>query len=725
MTAHVSTEAPSLCDSNPEAPAALVKLVDSMLAKDPAQRPQTPAEVAERLSQLARGADLAGLIGAGLSATGPPQQLDSTTASAASPSTQPWLRRPVPVFTAIAAGVVGLFVGLFGGWLIKIKHPDGTQIAVEAPAGSEITLEAVDAPTGAAAAAGIDGQPTQAGETAAAEASGSALLQFAVLPDESEASVMLRQRNDVPPSEQQQPLPPGSGIFYPVGEDVEVPMSVTHKGVRYQLVKDSPESLITWDQIRGHILTAMTRGGQQGTTIELSFDESLAERMRVLTRNNLNRRLAIIFNGRIVSAPRILSEIGSQAMITGVFSSEEVRFLMQSIDGGLVVPMRGSANATINEAAMGPAQPLQGLWKVDTSIVDQPITPPDGLVVAFDDARFYVVLQGEIEQVGTYTLDEPDKDGSGKMTLVGQFVESPTEQTATYRFLPDGRLQIDIAAGAAGKSPSGSLAAGPTQTITCARIGDLPSDVSSAEFKFIMDSFSDGTKQDRALAQSVFVITQIKQVGVDAYLSATTRVKAAANASKTRMHLKMIGIAFHNFNDVYKKLPGSANHKEGSTGVPKDAKIFPFSWRVAILPFIEQKELFEQYRFDQPWDSEANLKLLDKMPETYRSPFASQDQPSGHTNYQGFVSDASALAKDGGLSFRDLRDGTSNTLLLVETKSSVPWTKPQDIEGEPEYFDDQPLTFLMADGSVRTMNPIDKEELAKMITRDGGEVVRP
>ena len=113
------------------------------------------------------------------------------------------------------------------------------------------------------------------------------------------------------------------------------------------------------------------------------------------------------------------------------------------------------------------------------------------------------------------------------------------------------------------------------------------------------------------------------------------------------------------------------------------------------------------------------------MPQIYRSPFAPAEQPSGHTNYQGFVTGASALGKDDGLPFREVRDGTSNTLLLVETKNAVPWTKPQDIEGEAEYFDDHPLIYLTCDGSVRTMDPIDKEKLAKMITRDGREVVQP
>jgi serine/threonine protein kinase len=725
MTAHVSTAAPSLSDCCPNAPAALVKLVDSMLAKDPANRPQTPADVAQRLARLAKDADLPRLIETALSATAPAQPQDSTTASAASPATGPWLRRPVPVFIAIAAGLVGLFVGLCGGWLIKIKYPDGTQVEVGGPKGSEISMEWKEDPTPPAAASGLGGQPPPAGGTAATAASEPALLQFAVLPDESEASVMLRKRNDVPPSQQQQPLPPGSGIYYPVGEDVDVPMSLTHKGVRYQLVKDSPQSIITWEQIRGHIRSAMSRGGHQGTTIEIEFDASLAERMGVLTRSNLNRRMAIIFNGRIVSAPRILSEIGSKAMITGVFSSEEVRFLMQSIDGGLVVPMRG-ASTPPQEVVPDFAQRLQGFWKIDGLSDSEPVEFPDDLVVAFDGERYFVVVDGQLQQSGPYTLDEKPGDDSGGKISLGSDIDSDGDmQLGIYRFLGDGRLRFELDAKVRTRPPSALGTRASSESFTCSRIGEFPPDMASTEFKAIINSLSDGTPQSGALTRSVLTIMQAKQMGVEELLDARQRIMGAVGAQRTKNNLKQIGLGFHNFHDVYRKLPGSANQKEGSAGVRKGAKTFPFSWRVAILPFVEQQALFEQYRFDQPWDSESNLKLLDQMPEVYRSPFAAADQPSGHANYQGFVTGQSALGKDDGLPFREFRDGTSNTLLLVETKDSVPWTKPQDIEGEPEYFDDHPMTYLMCDGSVRTMDPIDKEKLAKMITRDGREIVQP
>ncbi|MCA9205783.1 MAG: DUF1559 domain-containing protein, partial [Planctomycetales bacterium] len=82
--------------------------------------------------------------------------------------------------------------------------------------------------------------------------------------------------------------------------------------------------------------------------------------------------------------------------------------------------------------------------------------------------------------------------------------------------------------------------------------------------------------------------------------------------------------------------------------------------------------------------------------------------------------------------FRDIIDGTSNTLMLVESKRPVPWTKPEDIpfstEGAlPEIGGWHPQGFLTAfcDGSVIFMpDTIPSDELRNFIQRNDGKVVR-
>src|SRR5690606_11232700 len=191
-----------------------------------------------------------------------------------------------------------------------------------------------------------------------------------------------------------------------------------------------------------------------------------------------------------------------------------------------------------------------------------------------------------------------------------------------------------------------------------------------------------------------------------------------------------IGIAMQNFHDSYRKLPGSSNVREGGLR-PSSGEFHPFSWRVAILPFVENNELFEAYRFDQPWDGPDNLKLLERMPEVYRSPFASAEfveVPQGHTLYQGLVGPQTALGPSDGEVFQTFTDGTSKTLLIVESLAAVPWTKPEDLPYQSaedarriQPLLGQPLSFVTADATPHFMDPVDYDRLTKLITRNGGE----
>ncbi len=102
----------------------------------------------------------------------------------------------------------------------------------------------------------------------------------------------------------------------------------------------------------------------------------------------------------------------------------------------------------------------------------------------------------------------------------------------------------------------------------------------------------------------------------------------------------------------------------------------PHSWRVALLPILGFSELYKQYRFDEPWDSENNRKLIEKMPEIYRKKGASSSQ--GQTHFQLVVGNEAAFSENSITRFADVTDGTSNTIAIVLASQSVPWTKPED-----------------------------------------------
>jgi RNA polymerase sigma factor (sigma-70 family) len=232
-------------------------------------------------------------------------------------------------------------------------------------------------------------------------------------------------------------------------------------------------------------------------------------------------------------------------------------------------------------------------------------------------------------------------------------------------------------------------------------------------------------------------------------------VQAAVRRMKSQDNLKMIALAMHNFHDVNGHFPPPAIYG-------KDGKAL-LSWRVAILPYIDQDNLYKQFKLDEPWDSPHNKKLLAAMPTVYAPVGALYKEPD-KTYYQVFVgpgaafergkgkaipaskpkpipgtkavpggptSDLEGVGSGKGIRVNEFTDGTSNTILVVEARTPVPWTKPEDLP----FVADQALPKLgglfqgdfnaaFADGSVHWLSrKADPEMLRAAITRNGGEVI--
>src|SRR5262249_1436642 len=157
--------------------------------------------------------------------------------------------------------------------------------------------------------------------------------------------------------------------------------------------------------------------------------------------------------------------------------------------------------------------------------------------------------------------------------------------------------------------------------------------------------------------------------GIRLLVPAVTTARAAARRAQSTNNLKQIGLAFHNFQSANDHFPASANGDKGK---------FPYSWRVAILPYIEQQELYNQYRFDEPWDGPNNIKLIDKMPVVYAYPDPDGTPSSRNTSsYFLFTGPSTIGGAEGGAKISQITDGTSNTILAVEAKRGIPWTKPE------------------------------------------------
>ena len=167
------------------------------------------------------------------------------------------------------------------------------------------------------------------------------------------------------------------------------------------------------------------------------------------------------------------------------------------------------------------------------------------------------------------------------------------------------------------------------------------------------------------------------QLGVPG-LGPMTYSRAAAQSSFNNM--KRLGLAFHNYHDANNALPHAIADASGKPGL---------SWRVAILPYIEQQNLYRQFKLTEPWDSEHNKKLISQMPSTYAPGFPTD----GKTYYRSFTGKGTVMPPpaqpvQAGQAFRGekllhITDGTANTLMIVEASEPVIWTKPEELPFTP------------------------------------------
>ncbi len=104
-------------------------------------------------------------------------------------------------------------------------------------------------------------------------------------------------------------------------------------------------------------------------------------------------------------------------------------------------------------------------------------------------------------------------------------------------------------------------------------------------------------------------------------LPAVQQAREAARRTQADNHLKQIGLAMHNFHDVNNKLPAQANY-EGKKPL--------LSWRVHLLPYLGEAELYNEFHLDEPWDSPHNKKLIEKMPQVYKNPSIDQSEIQNH-----------------------------------------------------------------------------------------------
>ena len=218
-------------------------------------------------------------------------------------------------------------------------------------------------------------------------------------------------------------------------------------------------------------------------------------------------------------------------------------------------------------------------------------------------------------------------------------------------------------------------------------------------------------------------------MGVALLLPAVQASREAARRMQCANQVKWITLAMHNYHDAKQTFPPL--YTVDANGKPLH------SWRVHILPYIEQTAMYQQIRLDEPWDSEHNKQFHDRMPNNYACP----TNPGQGCTYVGIAGEGFRPAKEAGqrgkgIGLGNITDGTSNTFMIIEVKEGFCWMDPTaDItldelvkgingQGRAGSFHPGGCNIGMFDGSVRFISEtIDKEILRAFGTINGGESV--
>ncbi len=195
-------------------------------------------------------------------------------------------------------------------------------------------------------------------------------------------------------------------------------------------------------------------------------------------------------------------------------------------------------------------------------------------------------------------------------------------------------------------------------------------------------------------------------------------------------NLRRIGVALQQYHNAYRCFPPA---------IVTDAQGNPMhSWRVAILPYLGEHWLYAQYDWKEPWNGPNNRNLAASVPSVYRCPAATSGVV-GETSYV-MIAGAGAAGGDGGhpVSLADIRDGASNTVIVVEVAGSqIGWTTPRDLRLEdlsfslneaggqgPSSTHPAGVNVLFCDGSVQALVPsVDPGTLRRLLLYRDGMVV--
>lgn len=221
------------------------------------------------------------------------------------------------------------------------------------------------------------------------------------------------------------------------------------------------------------------------------------------------------------------------------------------------------------------------------------------------------------------------------------------------------------------------------------------------------------------LLQLILVVI-ILAVLLALFLPPATRSREAARRTQCKNNLKSIGLALQQYQSDHGVFPPAYTVDDEGQRL--------HSWRTLILPYLDQKELYDSIDFSKPWNHPANSTLQAANIWAYRCP-SSKLQPE-QTTYLGVVTDKSCLRPGRSVALSEITDGPGMTLMVFEAPiaNAVPWMSPADADEAIVLVPAETARtihtggrhVLMADGSVKFLSDVTSSESRQALVTPAG-----
>ncbi|QEG20510.1 protein kinase domain-containing protein [Mariniblastus fucicola] len=758
MNAHVSYVPAALSQLRDDVPKELERLVHQLLAKKPEDRPGAASEVADQLEAFASESDLTAMVKAARALPRMDHRFERATdlkiESPDQANPRGLLFRRVPFWATVGSVLAAVCAGMLLQIAITVEKPDGTKANVVIPDGStavvdaegNITLKLADGST-----AGLIGKSNVSRASDAPEKSLKNLPAQVAIKEVEELlqgePAPMQQLTEVPVSDETlnglQPNDWVDVLTVPVfSNGVYSPSQLIASGVRFD---GSIESILS----KRDLLLPLTARDRTLRAHALAMGHRLTCQAHDVENVLKNDRYQLqgVWSGRLPNdVPFALAFHNNRVIFFAPGGYQKAAtFDVESLkDGGHARLLRviGSDNNSALTSEWDKAMYWFG-QKSDHLQADTVFVASNSLKGIITKLTRVGNASNDVELAATRFLDDlRNEPVKLSVQVVAKVVRKPVEEIVdgqkTTRFVDDlskvdydktpiitNRDFVSIRVSEERYGPTlyvslSEFAGDKLRFVTKSSVGQHLAIVIDGEV--VMAPRINSAIGSELAISGDFTTTQLQKMVKDLVpLSRQDR----RTQSEDKLRQLMLGVL--NYESVNQKMPAAIHKVDGSKQV--------FSWRVAILPFIGQKDLYGKFKFDQPWDSAHNMQVAAEMPDAFRLP--GENPESISTHYLAVAGEHTILATDKPVGFGAITDGTSNTIAMDQDERAVIWTKPDDFQIDTRNQDaDKPIrdllqqqdplfTFVKGDGEVVTISreKLGVAQLRDMLIRDDGRVI--